>query len=94
MEFKEIFQKTWTDFYKDKHGFVSAFRTFKNKFNCYRKIKLVKKITTSKYGLEDDNIRKMIEAYFQIKSIQRQRVYNWLIVVLTILLIYVTWIKK
>ena len=52
------------------------------------------KIRTSKYGLEDDDTRKIIEAYFQIKSIQRQRGHNLLIIVLTFLLIYVTWIKN
>ena len=94
MKLKEVFKKTWIDFYKDKHSLIHSLKTLKYSFNCYQKIKLVKKITTSKYGLQDDDTRKMIEAYFQIKSIQRQRVYNWLIVVLTILLIYVTWIKN
>lgn len=94
MKLKEVFKRTWTDFNKDKHGLINAIRTFKNSFNRYRRSKLLMKIRTSKYGLEDDDTRKIIEAYFQIKSIQRQRGHNLLIIVLTFLLIYVTWIKN
>lgn len=51
----------------------------------------IKTIAINKYKLGSKDDRDLVKGYFEIRSIKSQRLQQWLIIILTILLIYVTW---
>ena len=65
-------------------------KSWRNKFWSWR-ANIIKDIARNKYKLENKDDRELIKGYFEIQSIKSQRLNQWLIVILTILLLYVTW---
>ena len=68
-------------------------KTIRNKYWGWR-INNIKEIAEKKYRLNLPEYKNIIPAYSQIKFIKSQKFYQAIIIILTALLIYITWKNK
>ncbi len=68
---------------------------FKILINRYRRwrVNCWKEKARQKYDLDKPEERELVKGYFEIKFIKSQKLQQWLMIFLTIVLIYVTWIN-